>query len=106
MSRYLLELQDEDGQVMAEVIYSHADSSGLVDADGLPLSYGQTIALYGREWRVQTAERATTFIRIICEAVTTDAEEERMPRDRVDHERPRGTRLAEFEARRGVLDEP
>ena len=94
MGRYLLELQDGDGRVMTEVLYHSADGTGLVDPDGLPLSYGQTIALYGREWRVQTAERARSYIRIICEAVTTDADEKRTPSNHDDLARLREIRRA------------
>ncbi len=44
MTRYLLELKDEDGEWIAEVLYSDADGAGLVDPDGSALSYGQIIA--------------------------------------------------------------
>lgn len=92
MSRYLLELQEADGHVMAEVLYFSAHGAGLVDDDGLPLiSYGRTIALCGREWRVQTAEPAATYIRITCRAVPTDSEVGPIPSDRVYQRSLRGS---------------
>ena len=102
MTRYLLELKDEDGEWIAEVLYSDADGVGLVDPDGSALSYGQIIALYGREWRVLIAERETTFVRIICEVVPAlDVEAERIMSDRVE---ALGNLRAVRQLRRRVID--
>ena len=44
MNRYLLELQEPDGQVMAEALYFYANGAGPVDDNGLPLSYGRAVS--------------------------------------------------------------
>ena len=77
MNRYLLELQEPDGQVTAEVLYFYANGAGPVDDDGLALFYGRAVSLFGREWRVQKAELAKEFVRITCTPVT-DATEQRV----------------------------
>ncbi len=52
------------------------------DDDGLPLSCGRTIALFGREWRVQTAEPVTTYTELPARAVPTDSAVGQIPSDR------------------------
>ena len=73
MNRYLLELREADGHVASELLYFYDDGAGPVDPDGLPLSDGRTIALYGRRWRVEAAVRDENFVRITCVAVPAGA---------------------------------
>ena len=74
MNRYLLELREADGRVMAEVLVYGDAAAGPVDDKGHSISYGRPIALFGRKWRLKTAERATTYVRMTCTAVPTDSE--------------------------------
>jgi hypothetical protein len=73
MNRYLLELREADGHVMSEVLYFYSDGAGPVDPDGLPLSSGRTLAMYGREWRVEETEPVKDLVRISCVAVSPQA---------------------------------
>ena len=66
MKRYLLELREADGRVMAEVLVNGDDAAGPVDDRGRSISYGEPIELFGRKWRLKTAETAATYVRITC----------------------------------------
>lgn len=70
MNRYLLELREADGQLSSEILYYYDDGAGPVGFDGVPLSEGGTIAIAGRQWRVEAAEPARNLIRIRCVAVS------------------------------------
>lgn len=87
MTRFVLELQEPDGRLMAEVLVHADDADGLVDDNGRRISYGRTIALCGRKWRVQRARLDATIVRIACMAIALEPDAERMPESRFDHER-------------------
>jgi hypothetical protein len=70
MNRYLFEFREADGHVTSELLYFYSDGAGPVGPDGLPLSNGRTLAMYGREWRVEGTEPAKDLIRISCVAVS------------------------------------
>jgi hypothetical protein len=86
MKRYLLELREADGRVMAEVFVNGDDAAGPTDDNGCSISYGQSIALFGRKWRLKTAETAATYVRITCVAAPMDSEADMAQNGRVEPE--------------------
>jgi hypothetical protein len=77
MQRYLFELQEADGSVMAEVLVHGDDAAGPVDEDGRSVSYGRPIALIGRKWRLKSAETTRRYVRITCIAAPMNSRAER-----------------------------
>jgi hypothetical protein len=86
MKRYLFELQEADGRVMAEVLVHGGDAAGPVDDDGRSISYGRPIALLGRKWRLKTAETARRYVRITCIAAPLNSEAAPTSNGRVETE--------------------
>lgn len=72
MNRYLLEFREADGHVMSEVLYFYDAGAGPVDPDGLPLSEGRNITMYGREWRIARVEKVRGVIRIVGLSASED----------------------------------
>ena len=102
MKRYLFELQEADGRVMAEVLVHGDDAAGPVDEDGRSISYGRPIALIGRKWRLKTAETTRRYVRITCIAAPINSQAERTSNGRLETEGISGEQPVGLESDSGI----